>query len=93
MLKPDLYCLIKRNKPLHCTCEGDSIVAEHGYTVLQLPLYHSKLNPTELICAVVRNWAAKKNVTLKFDDFIKLNDESFGAFTNDWEKRVRACSV
>jgi hypothetical protein len=64
----------------------------HGHTVLQFLPYYSKLNPTELIWATVKNWVAEKNVMFKLDDVVKLNDESFAAFTNeDWKERC-ACS-
>jgi hypothetical protein len=47
MLKPDLYQLIKRNKPVQRTYKVDSILAEYGHTVLILPPHQPELNPSE----------------------------------------------
>lgn len=60
MLKPDLYSLIKANKPAHRIYKIDTILAEHCHTVLRLPPYHPELNPIELIWATLKNWIAKK---------------------------------
>jgi transposase len=83
MLKPNLYQLIKRNKPIHCTYKVDSILAEHRHRVLRLSSYHPELNPTESIWATVKKWVAEKYVTFKLDDVIKLTDDIFAAITNE----------
>jgi transposase len=49
-------------------------LAEHNHKFLCLPTYHPKLNPTELILGVAKNWVAEKNVTFKTDDIIKHAD-------------------
>jgi hypothetical protein len=59
ILKPNIYKLINRNKRVHRTSKVDSILAEHGHTVLQSPPRHPELNLTEIIWATVRNWVAE----------------------------------
>lgn len=88
MLKPDLYNLVKANKPTHRIYKIDALLAEHSHSVLRLPPYHPELNPIELIWATVKNWVAEKNVTFKINDIIQLADEKFGSITQaDWKTR------
>jgi hypothetical protein len=95
MLKPDLYQLLKRSKPVHRTYRVGSILAEHCHTVLLLPMCHPRHNPIELIWTTVKNCVTEKNVTSKLGDVFKLTDMSFATITNeDWQKEgVRMCKT
>jgi hypothetical protein len=43
--KPELYELIKQNKPRHCEYVLGTKLESHGHRVLRLPPYHPELNP------------------------------------------------
>jgi transposase len=83
MYKPDLYTLIKLNKPRFVMYKIDAMLEEHGHSTLRLPPYHPDLNPIELIWASVKDYVAKKNVTFNLDDAIKLVNEKFNAITKE----------
>jgi len=68
MTKAELYELVKMHKPQNETFAIDCLLAEHGHTVIRLPLYHSALNPIEKIWGVVKTRIAAKNVTFKLQD-------------------------
>ena len=53
MLKPELYVLIKQNKPTYKTFKIDAILANHGHSVSRLPPYQPDFSLTELTLATV----------------------------------------
>jgi hypothetical protein len=88
MCKPELYYLIKLCKPRFKTFKIDALLAEHGHSVLRLPPYHPDLNPIELIWASVKEYVARKNVSFRLDDAMKLAEEKFNIITEEeWSSR------
>jgi len=88
MCKPELYSLIKLRKPQFKTFKIDALLAEHGHSVLRLPPYHPDLNPIELIWASVKEYVARKNVSFRLDDAMKLAEEKLSLITKEeWSSR------
>jgi hypothetical protein len=88
MCKPELYSLIKLRKPRFKTFKIDALLAEHGHPVLHLPPYYPDLNPIELIWASVKEYVARKNVSVRLDDTMKLAEEKFSIITKEeWSSR------
>ena len=54
MLKPELYALIKQNKPTYKTFKIDATLAIHGHYVLRVPPYQLDFNPMELIWVTMK---------------------------------------
>lgn len=79
MYKPELYDLIKINKPRFKTYEIDRLLAGHGHTVLRLPPYHTDLNPIEKMWALIKDYVAHKNVTFKLEDAQNLVKEKISS--------------
>lgn len=87
MTKPELYKLIKLNKPTEKRYHIDEIIRQYGHTTLRLPPYHPELNPIEKIWALIKNWVASKNVTFKMADVRKLVEEKFCSVgREEWKK-------
>jgi transposase len=63
--KPELYSLIKLRKPRFKAFKINAVLAEHGHSALHLPPHHPDLNPTELIWASIKEYVARKNVSLR----------------------------
>lgn len=78
---PELYKIIKSNKPAHRPYKLDTLLHEHGHSTLRLPPYHPELNPIEKIWATVKNWVAVRNITFKLADVKQLAIEKFNAIT------------
>ena len=76
MLKPDLYTLIKNNRP-EKTYFVDQLIQSHGHLVLWLPTYHCDLNPIELLWGIIKNGVASKNSTFKLADMKKTDWTSY----------------
>jgi len=81
--KAELYNLIKMHKLQYETFAIDSLLADHGHTVLRLPPYHPDLNPIEKLWAIVKNRMAAKNVTFKLQDVQHLAEQNFAAVTTE----------
>jgi hypothetical protein len=62
MLKPEIYNLVKQNKPACPVYKLNMLLGQHGHTALRLPPYHPELNPIEKIWAQVKQWVASHNV-------------------------------
>lgn len=60
MYKPELYDLVELNKPCFKTYETDTLLADHGHTVLHLPPYHPDLNPIGKKWSLVEDYVTKK---------------------------------
>lgn len=83
--KPELYKLIKMNKPTNTNYSIDAILAEKGHTALRLPPYHPELNPIEKIWGIVKNRVASRNVSFKLCDVQELAIQEFAKITpDDW---------
>jgi transposase len=54
--KVELFQLIKINKSTFQKFSTDSLLARYGHVALRVPPYHSELNPTEKMWAVVTGW-------------------------------------
>lgn len=83
MLKPELYDLIKLNKPRFKMFRIDSILAEAGHSVLRLPPYHPDLNPIELIWSMLKGRVGKKNTTFVMKDVEKLVEQEASAISKE----------
>ena len=75
LLKPELYELIRKNKPekIYVT---DQLIQSHGHLVLRLPPYHCDLNPIELLWGIIKNDVASKNSTFKLADMRNLTEQA-----------------
>lgn len=88
--KPELYNLVKLNKPKHIQYSIDGIFAKKGHTVLRLPPYHPELNPIEKIWGIVKNRVASRNVTFHINDVEKLAREEFSNVkVEEWSETCR----
>jgi hypothetical protein len=65
----------------------DCLLAEHGHTVIRLPLYHPDLNSTEKIWGIVKTITAAKNVTLKLREVQQLAEQNFDAVEEEYMSR------
>jgi hypothetical protein len=75
-------------KPLFKTFKIDSLLAEYGHSGLLLPPYHPDLKPIELIWASIKEYVARKNVSFRLDDAMKLAEEKFSIIKKeDWSSR------
>lgn len=88
--KCELYDIIKQHKTKNPIYILDTILEEHGHTVLRLPPYHPEFNPIEKIWALVKNWVATHNTTFKLADVEQLARQKFDDITNiEWENICR----
>ena len=88
LTKPELYEIIKRNKPKP-VYRTDVIANEWGHEVLRTPVRQCELNPIELIWAKVKTCVASKNSTFKLSDVKSLVNESLdNVRPEDWKKCV-----
>ena len=67
ILKPDVYKLVKSNKPPKDYIVDKEIVSK-GHTVLRLPPYHCDLNPIENVWGIAKGKVADNNTTFNIDD-------------------------
>lgn len=81
MLKPQLYSLIKMNKPRHKSYRIDQIFSNAGHSVVRLPPYHPDLNPIELVWADMKAYVAERNVHFTLTEVMKLTDDFFKQFS------------
>jgi hypothetical protein len=80
---PELYSLIKLRKPRFRTFKVDALLAEDGHSALRLPPYHPDLNQIGLIWASVEEYVARKNISFRLDDAMKLAEERFNIITKE----------
>ena len=80
LLKPELYALIKVNKP-EKEYVVDRLLKKHGHLVLRLPPYHCDLNPIEDIWGIIKNFCARNNTTFKLDDMRVLIQQAIQDIT------------
>ena len=88
MTKPELYEIIKRNKP-EIIYKTDEIAWQWGHTVLRTPVRQCELNPIERVWAQVKHYVAKNNTTFRMSDVKKLVIEALQSVTP--EKRKKCC--
>jgi transposase len=69
------------HKPQYETLASDCLLAQHGHTVIRLPLYHLDLNPIEKIRGIVKTRIAATNVSFKLRDVQQLAEQNFAAVT------------
>ena len=82
MLKPDLYNIIKHNKPEKIFVV-DEMIKKEGHSVLRLPPYHCNLNPIENIWALIKRDIAANNTTFKIADIINLAADATGRISQE----------
>ena len=75
MLKPDLYAIIKQNKPAKIFVV-DEMIKKEGHSVVRLPPYHCNLNPIENIWALMKRDIAANNTTFKIADIKRLASDA-----------------
>ena len=86
MTKPELYEIIKRNKP-QIVYKTDELAWQWGHTVLRTPVRQCELNPIELVWAQVKHYVAKNNTTFRMSDVKKLAKEALENVTPEkWKK-------
>ena len=86
--KPELYQLIKRNKPTPVYVT-DVLAKQHGHVVLRTPVRQCEFNAIELIWAKVKHFIADRNTTFKIKDVKELVPLAFSnVSTDDWAKAV-----
>jgi hypothetical protein len=74
--------------PRFKTLKIDALLAEHGHSALRSPPYHTDLNSIELIWASVKEYVARKNVSFRLEDAMKLAEEKFNIITREeWSSR------
>jgi hypothetical protein len=94
MMKPELYSIIKINKPKYKMYKIDAILAESGHSVLRLPPYHPDLNPIELIWSLLKANVARKNVLFSMEAVQKLVESTCQSITSeDWLSRCNHCKT
>lgn len=71
ILKPDVYKLVKANKPPKDYIV-DKEIESKGHTVLRLPPYHCDLNPIENVWGIAKGQVADNNTTFNIDDVRNL---------------------
>lgn len=74
-LKPEIYSLIKENKPKK-EFVVDKLIDAWGHVVLRLPPYHCNLNPIELLWANIKSDVANNNSSFKLDDMKRITDQA-----------------
>ena len=62
MTKVELLQIVKANRPAP-EYRVDSLLKQHGHTILRLPPYHCDLNPIEYIWSIVKHRVAFRNVS------------------------------
>lgn len=88
MTKPELYHIIKLNKP-EKRYVVDELLREHGHEVVRLPPYHCDLNPIEYIWNLVKQRVADKNIDQSERLIEKLTREAIQSISvADWKKEV-----
>jgi hypothetical protein len=88
MCKPEFHFLTKMRKPRFNRFKIDALLAEHSHFVLHLLRYHTDLTPTEQIYGSVKEYVARKNVSFRLDDTMKLAEEKFRIITKkEWSSR------
>ena len=88
LLKPEVYQLVKMNKPKP-VYETDVQAGLHGHFVLRTPIRHCELNAIELIWAQVKGYVKANNKTFKLHDVETLFHEGCDRVTAaDWARAV-----
>lgn len=88
MTKPELYHIIRINKPEKKNVV-DELLREHGHEVVRLPPYHCDLNPIEYIWNLVKQRVADKNIDQSERLIEKLTREAIQSISvEDWKKEV-----
>ena len=77
MLKPQLIKLVHLHKARLRRYKIDEELNNYGHSVLRLPPYHPDLNAIEMIWAEVKGDVAKKNVTFRMAEVMKLCEKKF----------------
>ena len=88
MLRPELLGegLVKLHRPLHKEYICDQVVELRGHQVVRLPLYHSDLNPIELVWAQLKENVGRLNTVCGLKEVKKLLIGQFSSITPDkWE--------
>ena len=88
-LKPQLYDIVKLNKP-PIEHEADRLIRAAGHETLRLPAYHCSLNPIELIWGNLKNRIAMDNSTFKLNDVRDMINDGFTRIDQQaWSHAVR----
>ena len=86
--KPQLYDLVKANKPPP-KYKVDDKIRSAGHEVLRLPPYHCNFNPIELIWANLKSHIGIENNSFKLADVRNMVYDGFSRITAEhWEKCV-----
>ncbi|XP_026491681.2 uncharacterized protein LOC113397506 [Vanessa tameamea] len=91
MLKAELLCLLKDNKPTKIRYVIDEIALEHGHRFIRLAPYHCKYNAIKLVWAQIKGYAARQNTEPPFTTtkMLKILEKACEHVTKEeWEKVV-----
>ena len=89
VLKPQLYSIVKENKP-EPVYKADSIIKNAGHDTLRLPPYHCNLNPIELIWGDLKGGIGLQNSSFKLEDVRQLIHDGFERVSQErWAKCVQ----
>lgn len=87
--RPELYQLVRFNKPPVPIYEIDEKAAEMGFTVIRLPPYHCHYNPIEMVWAHLKGFVRDRNSSFKITDVQDLFYEAAGTVKPEmWKKYV-----
>ncbi|XP_054279922.1 uncharacterized protein LOC128998016 [Macrosteles quadrilineatus] len=87
--RPELYQLVRLNKPPVPTYVIDDKAAEMGFQVIRLPPYHCQYNPIEMVWAHLKRIVRDRNTSFKIQDVQELFYEATSTVTPGmWKKYV-----
>ena len=87
LLKPELYELIKKNKPPK-QFVVDRIIEEQGHVPCRTPPMNCELNPIEEIWGLVKNDVARNNKSFKLQDMYTLTTHALSKVSNDTVRKT-----
>ena len=89
LLKPQLYSIVKDNKP-DPVYRADLMIRNAGHETLRLPPYHCSLNPIELVWGDLKGGIGLQNSSFKLEDVRKLVHDGFERISQErWSKCVK----
>ena len=88
-MKPELYALVKANKP-DKEYVVDKMIQAQGHIPLRTPPMNCELNPIEELWGMVKNDVARKNSTFKLKDMQRLTKLAIQNISKDTIRKTFA---
>ena len=88
-LKPELYALVKDNKP-DKEYVVDNLIKAQGHIPLRTPPMNCELNPIEELWGMVKNYVARRNSTFKLKDMQRLTKIAIQNISKDTIRKTFA---